>query len=986
MKKFFLSIIIFVGILCVGNIVATSNFNNDLNFEFNDVSYNLNLEELASKNDISLEDYPYYFVGEVIEKNSSHLALFYSKERISAEEKETDETDTTTCYYVCGGKETLEFVIETDGSIQEGKMVDLKKSSIVIADTGFIASNQDIYCNADSILVFSNSKDEYNEKEKVEIYDKIVEKVDEEISDIEINSDIVSSENTEIIEENTKKIEFSYKGKTYTVDLAASDLGINLDEYEYYFVTGDGLSRFTLYYSKERMRINYAYSGRYEVKGGEETLSIAIGSDGAVGECNIVDLKDKYVTINNNYVASNQNIYYDGKLIFIKNSGYEYDKTQEKGEECNEIVKTTDAINVYEKAAVNYDIVATMAKGSAVKRVKKGVNERNGHTWDKVILSNGKEGYVFTDGLEIAEDTEKISFKYNDVTYTTYLSSTGLGVNLDAYEYYFVTGNGTSNFGLYYSRERIWASYAYSGRYEVKGGEETLKIAIGLDGSVGECNIVDLKDKYVTINNNYVASNQNIYYGDKKIFNRNSGYEYNEAKEEGEECNEIVKTTNAINVYEKAAVNYDIIATIASGSAIKRVKKGVNERNGHIWDKVILSNGKDGYVFTDELEIAEDTKEISFKYNDITYTTYLSSTGLGVNLDAYEYYFVTRDGTSNFLLYYSKERVWAGYGYSNWHEIKGGEETLQIAIGLDGSVGECNIIDLKNGDVTIINSNFVASNQDIYYNNTIVFKMREYVENGSLAYVTNTSLQDVAYEPNAYEGIIKGEKEYNAMSEAEHLERDFILSEEKLGLSAAANTATALLGLPNAGEALEYYLTKGTFGWSYNHYSYEITPFCTDHTRREISLYSGLKESSYMRNALVEQINATMELGEKLCIEEGQEVKFSNALEKREEVKDVRDWHYTLGKYRVRVESVVKKIGNSYQLNMKYYIEDYYDWDPTTDRKGFLDEFVPMLYELNYAGMSRNYTNYGEIEYSSTWEKGQRRSEDDITKLISERK
>ena len=785
MKKFFLSIIIFVGILCVGNIVATSNFNNDLNFEFNDVSYNLNLEELASKNDISLEDYPYYFVGEVIEKNSSHLALFYSKERISAEEKETDETDTTTCYYVCGGKETLEFVIETDGSIQEGKMVDLKKSSIVIADTGFIASNQDIYCNADSILVFSNSKDEYNEKEKVEIYDKIVEKVDEEISDIEINSDIVSSENTEIIEENTKKIEFSYKGKTYTVDLAASDLGINLDEYEYYFVTGDGLSRFTLYYSKERMRINYAYSGRYEVKGGEETLSIAIGLDGSVGECNIVDLKDKYVTINNNYVASNQNIY---------------------------------------------------------------------------------------------------------------------------------------------------------------------------------------------------------YYGNNKIFNRNSGYEYDEANEEGEECNEIVKTTDAINVYEKAAVNYDIIATMAKGSAVKRVKKGVNKRNGHTWDKVILSNGKDGYVFTDELEIAEDTKEISFKYNDITYTTYLSSTGLGVNLDEYKYYFVAKSGTSNFVLYYSKEKVWARYGYSNWHEIKGGEETLQIAIGLDGSVGECNIIDLKNGDVTIINSNFVASNQDIYYNNTIVFKMREYVENGSLAYVTNTSLQDVAYEPNAYEGIIKGEKEYNAMSEAEHLERDFILSEEKLGLSAAANTATALLGLPNAGEALEYYLTKGTFGWSYNHYSYEITPFCTDHTRREISLYSGLKESSYMRNALVEQINATMELGEKLCIEEGQEVKFSNALEKREEVKDVRDWHYTLGKYRVRVESVVKKIGNSYQLNMKYYIEDYYDWDPTTDRKGFLDEFVPMLYELNYAGMSRNYTNYGEIEYSSTWEKGQRRSEDDITKLISERK
>ena len=71
---------------------------------------------------------------------------------------------------------------------------------------------------------------------------------------------------------------------------------------------------------------------------------------------------------------------------------------------------------------------------------------------------------------------------------------------------------------------------------------------------------------------------------------------------------------NSIRIHSSLLpVNYDIVATMAEGSAVRRIKKGVNEVNGHIWDKVLLSNGKIGYIFADKVEIVIFIPTVSFK-------------------------------------------------------------------------------------------------------------------------------------------------------------------------------------------------------------------------------------------------------------------------------------------------------------------------------------------------------------------------------------
>ncbi len=953
MKKIFLSILIFLGILCLSNIVATSSFNRDLNFEFNNVNYCLDLEELASNQNINLEDYPYYFIGDVIEKDSSGLTLFYSKERISLEK---NETDTTVYYYIRGGEETLEFVIEADGSIQEGKIVDFKKSNVVIENKGFVVSNHNIYC--DEEVIFSKNCDCEYEKIEEETQSNLVES-EESTDEIEITDvNKITSDGLEITEKenDVKKIEFPYNDTMYTVELSSSSLGVNLDEYEYYFVKKVDLTELELYYSKTRLTAH-----NFWISYGENTILVKLGLNGTVRK-SIVGQTSVYVP-RDRYIASNQNIYDINTLAYNRNCGYEYDETQEKGEECDEIVKTKNAINIYQKAAVNYDIVATMTEGSAVKRIKKGVNEVNGHVWDKIELSNGKVAYVFSDELEIATDTKTLKFQYKDNTYTVYLSSSSLGVNLDEYEYYFVKKVDETEFELYCSKARLTAH-----NFWITYGENTIRVTMGVNGTLKR-GIASQTSAYVP-KDKYIASNQNIYDINTLAYNRNCGYEYDETQEKGEECNEIVKTKNAINIYQKAAVNYDIVATMTEGSAVKRIKKGVNEVNGHVWDKIELSNGKVAYVFSDELEIATDTKTLQFQYKDNIYTVYLSSSSLGVNLDEYEYYFVKEVDGTELELYYSKTRLTAR---SFW--ISYGENTIRVTMGVNGTLKK-GIADQSS--VYTPKEKYVASNQDIYDVNNIVFYECVHDEIKNISYKKNLNWDEISPSKSNYDEIKRKEELYNSMSalEASQLNKDLISwwSIAWAGATAAKDT------YENASSALLYFLTEGEDGKTDNTFSYEKDIFTAGHTMREISLNDAIGDSSEMNAQLSQTMNSVINGAELFqSVNDNNSVVFSNIIEDSATVskESSMDWHLAINNYRIKSESTFSKIGTSYTLKLRYGIIDYYDWNKGNNQSAVeLNEILGVvadhMYDLHRAGRARNYTNYGEISYIIKWEKGQR--------------
>ena len=218
-----------------------------------------------------------------------------------------------------------------------------------------------------------------------------------------------------------------------------------------------------------------------------------------------------------------------------KSKGEEYDMSQVNKEEIMRVGKIVD---VYEGIGTNYNKITTLEQNSMVKRVEIGVGEADGHIWDKVILCNGKEGYVFSDNLEATTEGEysKNTFEYEETTYDVYFPT--LGENMEAYPYYVISyNNEESHIVIGYSKQRFVAIYngTYDKIYRIDP-MPTFKITIKLDGKVTTEN--NNKNMYIFLENRRgsnicVASNQDILKAGttEKLFEKNCGYEYDSSKE-----------------------------------------------------------------------------------------------------------------------------------------------------------------------------------------------------------------------------------------------------------------------------------------------------------------------------------------------------------------------------------------------------------------------------------------------------------------------
>lgn len=201
------------------------------------------------------------------------------------------------------------------------------------------------------------------------------------------------------------------------------------------------------------------------------------------------------------------------------------------------------------------------------------------------------------------------------------------------------------------------------------------------------------------------------------------------------------------------------------------------------------------------------------------------------------------------------------------------------------------------------------------------------------------------------------------------------------------------LKYPNASAALMYFLTKGELGGTNNVYKYEEPPYTTNHTMREISATVAIHENKPMKEKFRKNIEGIIKIVNKLNIENGSRVILNNDSEdssiaqdedigKEEDVDKDTDWYATLGKYRIKIEAVITKNENKYELKIRYGIVDYYDWlndknyetyeEIFGDTTGFIkDKLFDELRMMNRAGIARNYTNFGETLYTLTWNEGE---------------
>ena len=256
------------------------------------------------------------------------------------------------------------------------------------------------------------------------------------------------------------ELTFQYKGKDYNINVGelAAKNNLNINNYGCYVIGIDyGTKDIIICYSNSLMSITGKNSGYYSVSKGGNGFLIKIKTSGAMEVWNPWGSYTIKIGFND-FIASNQNLYYGTTKIFSKNQGYEYDPTNEKDKECNDIVKTIKSTAVYESAAMNYAKIETLSSGVIIKRINKEVNEANGHLWDKVLLRDGTEGYVFSDNLEIIEDYTNIHFKYNEKKYNIYFSPTKYEKNMEDYPYYFVGKEyATNDILIVYSNTRISA-------------------------------------------------------------------------------------------------------------------------------------------------------------------------------------------------------------------------------------------------------------------------------------------------------------------------------------------------------------------------------------------------------------------------------------------------------------------------------------------------------------------------------------------------
>lgn len=483
-----------------------------------------------------------------------------------------------------------------------------------------------------------------------------------------------------------------------------------------------------------------------------------------------------------------------------------------------------------------------------------------------------------------------------------------------------------------------------------------------------------------------LATNHDIflYNSREKVCEKNSGYEYDTSNEEEKACNDVIKLNKDTIVYEKPAIYYNEVTTLKEKSIVKRTNKEVNEVNGHIWDKVVLSNNKEGYVFTENINLAEEDEyvNIKFEYSPYglfirKYDVYFPTVSYGINIEDYPYYIVTVDNNLKKRICYGKTKFNVTEQGENYH-IGNGKTVLMVTIETDGNVLVKKDVVLGSANNTILikkesfQSNCLNTNQDIYYQDERIYI--PYIYEKGICYKMNIGWDDIMLTENNYETIKKGEEEFSSVDKG--ILEEFLISEKEKLLIALRITN---LILPHGSTALDYFLTLGNSGKTGYQYLYEEGIYKTGHTMRKIPLDVAIEQSSSMKEKLEENIDTAIKVVEKMNIPENAPIIFNNVTE--DSGKATRsgnlDWYITLHWYRIKMRCKVIKNGDNYQMSMTYGIIDYYDWEnqefsaleTLLEGSGINPDqkLMASLNAMHRIGIARNYTNYGEVVYNITW-------------------
>ena len=215
-------------------------------------------------------------------------------------------------------------------------------------------------------------------------------------------------------------------------------------------------------------------------------------------------------------------------------------------------IQLTQSTNVYSSRSTSSSKVGTISKDGKVLRIEIGNTKTNGYYWDKVVLDNGKKGYVISSGIKLLDDI------------------TNCNIRGTATE----PGN-------------------------VRNGPGTSGTTVITTLTVGQSVIIVEKDKYKNIDGEnwtriYLSDGRQGYIVSRYLKEISDSDDGNTTPTDQDTIKVI--TSSGLSVREHPGTNQKILTYALKGDLLTRIEKEVSNNDGYVWDKVITEDGIEGYV------------------------------------------------------------------------------------------------------------------------------------------------------------------------------------------------------------------------------------------------------------------------------------------------------------------------------------------------------------------------------------------------------
>ncbi len=213
-------------------------------------------------------------------------------------------------------------------------------------------------------------------------------------------------------------------------------------------------------------------------------------------------------------------------------------------------IQVTDAsIYVYKSKSTSSTKLATLKKGDKVLRIEIDSNKTNGKTWSKVVLDDGRKGYVVNTGFKKIADVTNCNIEAIAIEPGRLRNGPGT--------------SGTESLLVLTVGQKV--TIIEKGKYNNISGENWTRIVLA-DGTQG-----------------YIVSRYLEEVDD-------SG-----STESGADIVEVV-CPEGLTIRKSPGTSSDILGYVDKGDYLTRIEKNASTKNGYIWDKVVTESGITGYV------------------------------------------------------------------------------------------------------------------------------------------------------------------------------------------------------------------------------------------------------------------------------------------------------------------------------------------------------------------------------------------------------